>query len=465
MPSTGRASDRPAAQATLFEPGRTPLTRDTSPAEPFLDRRTIHIADVAGRPSSGVRARCDVRSRPPDGRSPSRCMREGVAIGVLAVHRASRRGPFTEREIALLETFADQAVIAIENARLFEELERRNATQESNRQVTEALEQQTATAEVLRVIASSPTDLQAVLEAIVETRGAALRAPDGADPSSRPTTLRSASSVRAAHAGDAELRADRELGLPSSPSAESRHPAGPSSSGGRSTSRTWPTPSQTEYPGPRSESVALGFRTVLACRCCARRADRRCCRCTARGPPIHRPADRAAGDVRRPGRHRDRERPAVRGAGAAQPTQESNAGHEALEQQTATAEVLRVIASSPTDVQTGARCDRDERRAADRVQRAAFIQQAFGEHLRTVARFGLSIEAAASIERGRSWRARSAVAGTRADRQRRCWTRFPRASEHPCTGRGIGHRRAGFPESRAAFAVAGTARDLFATAA
>ena len=80
-------------------------------------------------------------------------VRGGRAIGVLSSWRWKFE-PFTDREIALLETFADQAVIAIENARLFEELEQRNAElQESNRQVTEALEQQTATAEVLRVIA------------------------------------------------------------------------------------------------------------------------------------------------------------------------------------------------------------------------------------------------------------------------------------------------------------------------
>jgi signal transduction histidine kinase len=69
-----------------------------------------------------------------------------------------------------VRTFADQAVIAIENARLFEELERRNAElQASNRQVIEALEQQTATAEVLRVIASSPIDLRSVLQTVADT--------------------------------------------------------------------------------------------------------------------------------------------------------------------------------------------------------------------------------------------------------------------------------------------------------
>src|SRR5262245_566223 len=89
-------------------------------------------------------------------------LRDGAPIGVITVSRAEAR-PFTASQITLLETFADQAVIAIENARLFTELQTRN------RDLSEALDQQTATAEILRVVSNSPTDLQPVFDTIVDS--------------------------------------------------------------------------------------------------------------------------------------------------------------------------------------------------------------------------------------------------------------------------------------------------------
>ncbi len=88
-------------------------------------------------------------------------LREGRALGTLNVSRPE--GGFTERQIQLLRTFAAEAMIAIENVRLFQELEARN------RELTDALERQTATSEILQVISRSPTDTEPVFEAIVKS--------------------------------------------------------------------------------------------------------------------------------------------------------------------------------------------------------------------------------------------------------------------------------------------------------
>ena len=139
------------------------ISRGSTSGRAILDRRTIHIPDIAAEsdaefPETKARARrMGLRTH-----LGTPLLRQGVPIGVIMIRRTEVR-PFTDAQIKLLETFADQAVIAIENVRLFQELAARN------RDLTEALEQQTATSEILRVISSSPTDVQPVFDTIIRS--------------------------------------------------------------------------------------------------------------------------------------------------------------------------------------------------------------------------------------------------------------------------------------------------------
>ena len=89
-------------------------------------------------------------------------LREGESVGAIVLRRIDVH-PFSDKQIALLQTFADQAVIAIGNVRLFEQV------QAKTRDLTEALTYQTGSSNILSVIASSPTDVGPVLKAIVES--------------------------------------------------------------------------------------------------------------------------------------------------------------------------------------------------------------------------------------------------------------------------------------------------------
>jgi signal transduction histidine kinase/HAMP domain-containing protein len=140
------------------------VTRDTPSGRAIVERRTIHIADITEE-----FARDDyLEARPLHQTTGFRTVlvvpltRDGDVIGVITIRRLEAR-PFTTKQIALVQTFAAQAVIAIENVRLFKELEARNAA------LTTSLEQQTATSEILRVISSAQQDVQPVFDTIVES--------------------------------------------------------------------------------------------------------------------------------------------------------------------------------------------------------------------------------------------------------------------------------------------------------
>ncbi|HMF23989.1 MAG TPA: GAF domain-containing protein, partial [Pseudolabrys sp.] len=139
-----------------------PVNRGRVTGRAVFERRTIHVHDLAAEEDDFPQGSRDARRDGHRTTLATPLLREGVPIGAILIRRMEVR-PFSEKQIALLGTFADQAAIAIENARLFE------AEQQRTRELSEALEHQTATSEVLNVITRSPTDAQPVFDAIVQS--------------------------------------------------------------------------------------------------------------------------------------------------------------------------------------------------------------------------------------------------------------------------------------------------------
>jgi GAF domain-containing protein len=142
-------------------PDSLPMTRGVLAGRAVLDRQTIHVADLQAETreypeGSEIARRLGLRTN-----LAVPLIRAGEAIGVVMIRRTEVR-PFTDRQIDLVNTFATQAVIALENTRLFK------AEQARTRELSEALDQQTATSEVLKVISSSPGELKPVFTAMLE---------------------------------------------------------------------------------------------------------------------------------------------------------------------------------------------------------------------------------------------------------------------------------------------------------
>jgi two-component system, NtrC family, sensor kinase len=134
---------------------RFPCTRGSVNGRTAIDRKPVHVIDLQAEAEEFPEGSAFARRFGHRTIAGIPLLREGVTIGTIALRR-TEVNPFTDKQLALLGTFAAQAVIAIENARLLNQLR-------------QSLEQQTATADVLRVISSSPGELQPVFSAILES--------------------------------------------------------------------------------------------------------------------------------------------------------------------------------------------------------------------------------------------------------------------------------------------------------
>src|SRR6185503_2641333 len=336
-------------------PAPPPIDRETPQGRAVVEARTIHIHDAAAQMETdfpGLKTRQPVTGLRTFLVTP--LLHQGVAIGAIQIRRSEDR-PFSQKQINLLETFADQAVIAIENVRLFQELK-------------QTLEQQTSTGEVLRVIASSPTDLKPVLDAITESAARLCAANDAVL-----FRLEGDRLLRSTHYGP--MPTFRAFGEELSISHDTVH--------GRAILECKTihvediaAEIETEFPDSRALQQHNRARTLLAT------------------PLLREGAPIGALVIRRTEVRPFTEKQiklletfASQAVIAIENTRLFQELKESLEQQTATSEILGVIASSPTDIQPV--LNAVAKNAARLCEsQDALIYRVEGEMMRKVARYG-----------------------------------------------------------------------------
>ena len=313
-----------------FAPGRGSVT-----GRILLEGKAVQIPDVLADPEynlseaqrvGGFRTHLGVP-----------LLREGSLIGVIVLSRTEVR-PFTDKHIELVTTFADQAVIAIENVRLFDEVQART------RDLSESLQQQTATADVLKVISSSPGELEPVFQTMLAKATELCEAELWHTLAKRRQRIpHCCPSWRSTERLDRTLAQRNPIPTRVGCTAGTRRRGAPADPG-RGLAND---PSL-----PRRRSVASNRgrdrrHSHPACRADVQgeRICRRDCHLSKGSASVHRQANRTGLELRRPGRHRHRKHaPAQR---IAQRTRSA----ESLQQQTATADVLKVISRSTFDLQ------------------------------------------------------------------------------------------------------------------
>ena len=274
-----------------------PAISGTVTGRSAIERRPIHVADLQTASEAYPEGSAIAREFGHRTILAIPLVRQDALLGVISLRR-NRIEPFSERQVALVTTFADQAVIAIENTRLFE------AEQASKHKLQESLERQTATSELLKVIGRSTFDLQPVFEALAQSAVRLCEAERSLIYRLEDDRLRLAASYNAT----AELIAFIER----NPLPLLRTNAAGRASVERRTIFIEDVLSDPEYTYGSTQIEPV--RSVLAIPMPKKwRIARRHRYLPTSGPSVHGEPNRPHGDIRRPGRHRHRERTAIRG--------------------------------------------------------------------------------------------------------------------------------------------------------